>query len=253
MQNDLARAEQHPWEVVNRLPITRALPRVIASFPDIAQVSFVSYKPAPNLDERLSKDQDATSEIREIAEGLWKTYGIPFWDAILAICMKRGNIPEHYVDLAVLHDRFPEERTIAVETDDLSDGLIDSMVQALEAGSALAFCSRVKLRDGGSGHIPLMDFRCHPSASNRRIVRRALKAMGQGAGLLAESGRSFHFYGSRLLTNDEWVGFMGMAMLFSPVVDVRYIAHRLADGACRLRISTSHSKSFSPVVCEVFS
>jgi hypothetical protein len=38
--------------------------------------------------ERLAKDQDPSYEIREIAEELRKTYGIPFWDAILAICRR---------------------------------------------------------------------------------------------------------------------------------------------------------------------
>jgi hypothetical protein len=234
------------------LPIPGALVQLISSFRDIAQVSFVIYKPAPGLDERLAKDQDASYEIREMAENLRKTHGIPFWDAILAICMKRGEVPDRYVDLAILHDRSPDERTISMESSQLSVEAIESLRNDLKEGTALAFSSRVQLRNGEMAHIPLMDFRCNPSEKNSRIVQRALKAMGQEAGLLAESGRSYHYYGFQLQSAAEWVQFLAMAMLFSPIVDVRYIAHRLADGTCRLRISSGLGKSSIPFVCQVF-
>jgi len=234
------------------LPISSALVRLISSFRDIAQVSFVVYKPAPGLDERLAKDEDPSYEIRDLADKLRKTYGIPFWDAVLAICMKRGEIPDRYVDLAILHERSPDERTISMETSRLSVSAVESLRNELKDGAALAFSSRVKLYNGNEAQIPLMDFRCEPSETNSRIVRRALGAMGQNAGLLAESGRSYHFYGFRLQSTSEWVEFLAMAMLFSPIVDVRYVAHRLADGACRLRISSGLGKSSIPLVCDVF-
>ena len=239
--------------IVRGLPITSALVRLVSSFQDVARVSFVSYRPAPSLDERLAKHEDTTSAIREIAEDLRRTHGIPFWDAVLAVSMKRGQIPERYVDLAILHDRSPDERTVSVDMENLTEASIESLVDSLDKGAALAFSSRIQLRNGQTAHIPLLDFRCDPSSRNARIVQKALRAMGQGSGLLAESGRSYHFYGYRLQSTDEWIQFLAMAMLFSPIVDVRYIAHRLADGACRLRISSGPNKSFTPVVCEVLS
>lgn len=251
MLEDL-KSKKRLLENLQGLPLSRALVRLISSFDAIAQVSFVCYRPAPGLDERLAKGEDATLEVRETAENLRQSYGIPFWDAILAICMKRGNMPDHYVDLAILHDHAPDEKTKTIEVNRLSEISVESMINDLQADTALAFSSKVKLRDGRSAHIPLLDFRCAPSATNSRIVRRALKAMGQTSGLLAESGRSYHFYGFQLQSTEEWVQFLAMAILFSPIVDVRYIAHRLADGACRLRISSSRSKALMPVVSEVF-
>lgn len=234
------------------LPISTALVRLISGFDSIARVSFVHYRPAPGLDERLSKSADPSLKIRETAEALWKEYGIPFWDAILAISMKMGEVPEHYVDLAILHDPAPNEHTISVEARDLSEELIRSMVEELEEDAALSFSSKVELKNGQFAHIPLMDFRCPPSTSNSKIVEKALSAMGQKSGLLADSGRSYHFYGFCLQSRDEWIQFLALAMLFSPIVDVRYVAHRLADGACRLRISSSRNKTRVPVVSGVF-
>ena len=108
------------------LPITTALVRLISSFQRVSQVSFVFYKPAPGLDERLTKNADTLSEIRNIAEELRATHGIPFWDAILAICMKRGQMPDRYVDLAILHDQSPDERTVSLSTDELSEAAVQS-------------------------------------------------------------------------------------------------------------------------------
>lgn len=54
------------------------------------------------------------------------------------------------------------------------------------------------------------------------------------------SGRSFHGYGSRLLSKDEWVRFMGLLLLanmpnVAPTVDPRWIGHRLLAGYAALR------------------
>jgi hypothetical protein len=56
------------------------------------------------------------------------------------------------------------------------------------------------------------------------------------------SGRSFHVYYPTLITHDEWVRFMGSALLLNmthhaPVVDQRWVGHRLIGGYAALRWS----------------
>jgi len=234
-------------------PVTRAIVDLVGAIPDIERVTLVAYRPAPGLDTRLDRSTDPTSEIRDEAERLREKYGIPFWDAILAISMKRGEIPERYVELAILHDKSPDEHPIHLSRLDLTHESIEAKSKGLPRGFVLAFSSRVVLKDGTEAHIPLMDFRCHPSPQNSTIVRKALVAMGEHSGILVNSGRSYHFYGLRLLSKEAWLRFLAMGMLFSPIVDVRYIAHRLADGACRLRICAGPDKPSVPHVIEVFS
>jgi hypothetical protein len=99
----------------------------------------------------------------------------------------------------------------------------------------------------------LMDFRCSPSPQNSTIVKKALAAMWRTLRHPCSLSGSYHFYGLRSAVRDAWLRFLAMGILFSPIVDARYIAHRLADGACRLRICAGPDKPSVPFVMEVFS
>jgi hypothetical protein len=233
-------------------PIGYAIQELVRLLPAVSRITFAAYRPAPGLDQRLSRDSDPTIDIRKTAERLREEFGIPFWDAILAISMKRGEIPDRYVELAILHDRSPDDYCVDVPHTALKSTTVESLTQELKEGFVLALSSKVHLKDGEVAHIPMMDFRCAPSSKNRTIVKKALKAMGEDAGLLVDSGRSYHFYGVRLLSHDAWLKFLAMAILFTPIVDARYIAHRLADGACRLRVGTGPDKPSMPTVAEIF-
>jgi len=96
--------------------------------------------------------------------------------------------------------------------------------------------------------VPMMDFSCPCSDGNARAIARMLEIVGHREGILVESGHSYHFYGTSLLVQNEWIDFMAKAVLFAPYVDPRYVAHRLADGQCRLRIFSSRPM---PVIARV--
>jgi hypothetical protein len=49
-----------------------------------------------------------------------------------------------------------------------------------------------------------------------------------------------------MMTHDDWIRFLGRALLLAPIVDPRYIAHRLIDGFAVLRISTNPAKQKLP-------
>lgn len=243
---------QQALKALTGKPVTYAIEGLVRLFPEVSRVTFAAYRPAPGLDTRLARESDSTIEVRETAERLRKDFGIPFWDAILAISMKRGQMPDRYVELAILHDKSPDEYSIDVLQSELTAERIDSIERDLKEGFVLALASRVQLQSGGFAHIPMMDFRCDPSPQNAAFVKRALRAMGQDAGILVDSVRSYHFYGVRLMTQDAWLQFLAMGILFTPIVDARYIAHRLADGACRLRVGKGPNKPSMPTVTEAF-
>ena len=57
-----------------------------------------------------------------------------------------------------------------------------------------------------------------------------------------DSGRSFHAYGNRLLSTEEWIQFMGSLLLLNEpgknkLIDTRWIGHRLMAGYSSLRWS----------------
>lgn len=120
--------------------------------------------------------------------------------------------------------------------------------EGLGLGELLGLISKVELCDGGSAHIPMMDFVCGPSAQNLTSITHLLSEMRKGIGFLLESGRSYHYYGAELLTDEEWRRFIGKCLLMFGYVDDRYIGHQLVDGHCVLRLSAGRLKCRVPAV-----
>jgi len=92
----------------------------------------------------------------------------------------------------------------------------------------------------------MMDFICAPSESNLTMLAEMVSKLGLGRGYILESGRSYHYYGFRLLTLTEWEKFLGQCLLMYGFADDRYIGHQLVDGHCVLRLSSGALKNFTP-------
>lgn len=141
---------------------------------------------------------------------------------------------------------------VKLSREEISDKKIGEIVEHLPQGRLLGVSSTVVLLDGRSAHVPMMDFICTPSPQNAAMLCKLIGALGQGRGALLESGRSYHYYGFRLLTDQEWRIFLGKCLLMSSFADDRYIGHQLVDGYCVLRLSSGKLKAGIPrVVAEL--
>ena len=129
-----------------------------------------------------------------------------------------------------------------------TDDNLGDIAQSLGENRLLGTCSKVCLAGGKSAHIPMMDFMCEISTKNLDLLIRLIEDLHQGRGYLLDSGRSYHYYGSRLLTEDEWRAFLGKCLLMTGFSDNRYIGHQLVDGHCVLRLSSAKLKSKTPTV-----
>jgi hypothetical protein len=94
----------------------------------------------------------------------------------------------------------------------------------------------------------MMDFRVTPGPDKVRVLERALRIMGEERGAILISGRSYHYYGARLLESHRWREFMERSILLSPLTDTRYIAHRLLAGMGVLRVTSTQAKPEIPHV-----
>jgi hypothetical protein len=234
-------------------PVTAFLERLSAFHPEIARIRFETYSPAPGLSARLNYtlSQEQT-ELRDAAQHLADAMGIPFWDALLSVCMHRGMVPEEFVDVALIHGPDPGVERFTLERDQITADGIQRIFEHVPEGRGLLVCSRVPLDCGEIMQLPMLDFLCACSEENAQAIRRFLAAAGQGEGILVESGNSYHFYGTFLLSVKEWVAFMARSLLFGPVVDVRYVGHRLLDGECRLKVFDSERRG-APKIAYAFS
>ena len=71
-------------------------------------------------------------------------------------------------------------------------------------------------------------------------------------GVILSSGRFFHYYGNKLLTEDEWLKFMADFLMPCVLVSPRYIGHRLFDKYCTLRLTADKTyKTKIPEVIDV--
>lgn len=116
------------------------------------------------------------------------------------------------------------------------------MAKALEntpPGHEMAIHSDLRLSTGGRAHLVMIDM----STSARAHLGKLRAFLGnhffQEVSWYA-SGRSFHGYGESLLTEGDWVKFMGLLLLanqprLEPTVDPRWIGHRLMAGYSALR------------------
>ncbi|GEM_PF-5882611 len=105
-------------------------------------------------------------------------------------------------------------------------------------GEALAVCSRVFLKDGKPMHIPMLDLACPQTDEDKALVFEKLTELGETLGVLLESDNSYHYVGFNLLTEEQWVEFMGRALKLNYregnrkvrrlIVDPEFVAYSLS-------------------------
>lgn len=117
-------------------------------------------------------------------------------------------------------------------------------------GWARGVLSRVRF-ENKTFHIPMMDFSCEETEDNLAIIREFLEGIGQENGVILSSGRSYHYYGAKLFSEEEWLKFLGLCLLLTGYVEERYIGHRLLDGCGILRISAAGIKPKIPTVVSI--
>ena len=133
-----------------------------------------------------------------------------------------------------------ERETITISREQfLNFNYIQDIANFCPKDRNLAIHSLVECHDRIYRHIPMIDMSTQSRAHLQKL-RFFLQEDLFHEFIWFESGRSFHGYGSSLLTHDEWISFMGQLLLsnqkdLKPTVDPRWIGHRLIAGYSALR------------------
>lgn len=228
------------------------LEEIALGVPDLACIEVLEYPSGPGLEERLSSRtsvplQGLFEDSRRLRHTLSIEMQIPYWESVLTMPMDARTF-DTIVDEALRHDASTESRLYTVPRREVSCAELRSRFTKLGNGEALAATSRCRLVNGAERHIPMLDFRLPVSAVNTQRVHTIMRKLGQESGAIVSSGRSYHYWGMELFDTNEFQKFLSRAMLLSPLVDVRYIAHRLLQGYCVLRISPDARHSDEPVI-----
>jgi hypothetical protein len=200
----------------------------------------------------VGKSPEIASLVPEALE-LRGRYGIPFWMSIMFVAQKTHvQIPKSVIRAANFHRSMPMRKIELKVDSSLSQNLRD-VGQSLEGGRVLVLRSCVRMRaDDEILHIPMLDFRLSSSDESHRTVMSVIREVGI-PGALLNSGQSYHFYGFELMTTRQLHAFLGRALLFTPLIDYRWIAHQLIESTCALRISQGASGQIMPQLVDIVS
>ena len=133
-------------------------------------------------------------------------------------------------------------QVIQLSTGPSAGAQMQALMEQLRPGEELALHSSVR-RAGEIWHIPMLDCSCQTlSADNVQRFQKMFPQEVSEQGAWFDSGRSYHFYSKALLHEAEWISFLGRALLVNepdqaPLVDSRWIGHRLLAGYGALRQS----------------
>lgn len=160
----------------------------------------------------------------------------------------RGCVP---FDKLLYHNPPESEKKFWLRRKKITLDGLKKIIEGLSEKQVLAVTSKVKLQNTESIlHIPMIDFKCDVSPANLERVQEFLKKIGQ-EGIILLSGKSYHYYGIELLSNREWLTFLGKCLLFRDFVDSRFVGHRLIDGYTALRISKERTRPELPKVISI--
>ncbi|WP_238965580.1 hypothetical protein, partial [Pseudomonas sp. AF32] len=121
-------------------------------------------------------------------------------------------------------------------------------ISELEPNKELAFHSILR-HNKKKYHIPMIDFKA-PEDLIRNSINSLQKVIPKkifNELVFYNSGRSCHAYSLKIISNAEWIDFMGRLLLVShpheeQIIDTRWIGHRLMSGFSSLRWSANTDK-----------
>lgn len=212
--------------------------------PEIHEFTVIEYTDPPLIQDRVP--QIETTEVFKNALKLREQTLLPFWDSALAQALNGSSNVEAILSEALFHNphRDVEHRIESMG----AEGKLRELISREWTNSTLAFSSKVALADGSTNHIPMLDFHIQSDRRNYDTVSACLNSLAIGRFVIVNSGKSFHAYGLNLVNEEGLRSFLSSALLLSPIVDSRYIAHQLRDSQCKLRIAPTSRKPSQPII-----
>lgn len=210
--------------------------KLILSFDDVAKVTISSYSHLPMVQERIQPSDAEATVVQEALE-LRKKIHLPFWDCVMLAISKSDNPMDVLLDTASTHASL-RETDIKLDRKSITEGSIGKYIKRNSTKfRETCIVSEVIMSDGSLRHLPMMDFHSPPTEAGRLAATAVCKRIFPNGALLLESGESFHAYGLKLMTTSDFFGFLGHALLYTPIIDRAYIAHQLIEKRCALRVS----------------
>lgn len=198
---------------------------------DIHLIKFGQYKVA--VQDRV-ENRDELSHIFSEAIEIKERYRFPFWDSFNVSLFDKSIQDYSFLKENLYHNQYQDIQKIKAV--DFNKKIADA-----NSNDYLTFCSKIETFDNGYNHLPLFDFHIPISDNNQKLCIAIIKQLNL-AGYLLNSGKSYHFYGIKLITEDELITLLSKMLLFSPIIDRAWVSHQLMQRFCCLRISKKYDR-----------
>lgn len=203
-----------------------------------------NYRHPPLLQSRISLTHDEQTIFAK-AIGMRSALSLPFWEALMLSCFDTKGDYERILKEAAFHQSHQTDAQRLSREVILAGGL-SRLAATQPKGHNVSFSSSVECTAGDRQHLLLLDFHCSESTENDRLVAAVCKQLFLSPSLLFSSGESYHALGTLITHKAALRTFLARSILYSPIVDSRYVAHQLLEGACALRLNSSGEKPIGP-------
>lgn len=196
-------------------------------------ISIFSYQTSRHVQSKVNMQEKNTAMLFDKALEMTNACGVPFWDSLMTSTFVVPDF-DHQVFLEAISHTENKYHT------ELSRANIVSFASTLEKiEDNLAAASKVRVKDGTSMHICMIDFHIPFSSNGTGVITQLLKTL-KIQGYLLSSGKSYHFYGKKLMPEREYIQFLVKLIFLSPIVDKNWIAHQLLRSQSFLRITKKY-------------
>jgi hypothetical protein len=210
----------------------------------ISAIFVFAYRHPPLLQQRVILTADENALI-EKAKTLRCSTQLPFWEALMLSCFDETRDFTRLLQEAKFHQSHADS-LLRISREEVLAGRLEELADDQAAGNHLSVSSKIELVKEGTKQLPLLDFHCPESISNDRLVSDVCSQLYRGKVFIFSSGESYHALGIQPVDEYGFRDFLARSLLFAPIVDARYVAHQLLEGACALRFSNSVDKPNRP-------
>jgi hypothetical protein len=217
---------------------------LVAANSYISAVSVFPYRHPSLLQARVDLNTDERA-ILEKAMAMRTALAMPFWEALMLSCFGEKRDYKRLLREATFHQSHRDAMQ-RVSRSDILGGVLTKLAETQPPGEHLSFSSLIEIDKTSLRHLPLLDFHCPETPENDDLVSEVCQQLIHSSSILFSSGESYHALGLEVLDEVSFREFMTKSLLFAPIIDSRYVAHQLLEGACALRLSCSLKKPTEP-------
>jgi len=198
---------------------------------NVQSLFFVEFEGYDLFQERV----ELTNELKscfDFALEFREQYNMPFWDGF-NLSLFNKNFSDHSFLSQIKHHN-PKSEIYTVDSLDFFDFINNWPIDRY-----LTINSKVKMSNNQTRHFILLDFHIPVNKENQKICSEVMRCLNL-TGYLLVSGKSYHFYGNELYSEEELLQVLSTSLLYSPIIDRAWIAHQLIEKSCCLRVTSKY-------------